>query len=34
VQIRPLDDDAPALPFIDVAEEAIDDDESDTGSGE
>lgn len=34
VQIRPLDDEAPALPFIDVAEEAVDDDESDTGSGE
>lgn len=34
VQIRPLDDEAPALPFIDVAEEAVDDDESETGSGE
>ncbi len=33
VQIRPLDDEAPALPFIDVAEEAVDDDESETGSG-
>ena len=32
--IRPLDDEAPALPLIDVIEEGVDDGESETGSGE